>query len=255
MDLLHRVRSGLTRQASRARHHPSADPAAPSAASPTSASPATRSGPWPSSPPASTRARPTSRTSWRESELRSNPRHRTKPAARGVARAAERIAARELVVTEYQPRELGSNRRRDAHRARDAAVANLLRTAGMASPAWAHGLAAPIMGWVRIQRNLPAVRAGPRIRRAEHVRLRAQLESYSDRELMARRCVWSVPRSTMSLRKVRSGWSIRSRATVAFGRRPLGRIDRQLMCVRVRSARSWPEPGARGSTKPVSWSI
>jgi uncharacterized protein YjiS (DUF1127 family) len=101
----------------------------------------------------------------------------------GVARAAARIATRELVVTEYQPREF-DRIVADAHRARDAAVADLLRKAGSGIAAWAHSLAAPVIGWVASSETFRRYELA-RIRRAEHVRLRAQLESYSDRELMA----------------------------------------------------------------------
>lgn len=99
-----------------------------------------------------------------------------------LGRAADRIAAREM-VTEYQPR-MVDRLIADAHRARDEAVANLLRKAGSGIAASARSVAAPIVGWIVASEQFQRLELA-RIRRREFLRLRAQLESYSDRELMA----------------------------------------------------------------------
>ena len=54
----------------------------------------------------------------------------------------------------------------------------------MASAASARSLAAPLVGWVAASELYRRFELA-RIRRREFLRLRAQLESYSDRELMA----------------------------------------------------------------------
>ncbi len=87
-----------------------------------------------------------------------------------LGRAADRIAAREMVV-EYQPRAV-ERLIADAHRARDEAVANLLRKAGGSIAAMVRGVFAPVASSDRRQRTLPPVRAvpdaAPRIPAAAH---------------------------------------------------------------------------------------
>lgn len=99
-----------------------------------------------------------------------------------LGRAADRIAAREMVA-EYQPRAV-ERLIADAHRARDEAVANLLRKAGGSIAAMVRGVVAPVASRIAASEPYRQFQLS-RMRRREYQRLRTQLESYSDRELMA----------------------------------------------------------------------
>jgi uncharacterized protein YjiS (DUF1127 family) len=98
-----------------------------------------------------------------------------------LGRAADRMATSE--VAEYQP-SLLDQRMAAAHRARDAAVANLLSKAGSSIAAVFRSLAHPVMERAAASELYQRWELA-RIRRQEFSRLRTQLDSYSDRELMA----------------------------------------------------------------------
>ena len=99
-----------------------------------------------------------------------------------LERAADRIAARQR-VTEYRPGEI-DRLVAEAHKPRDEAVANLLRRVGQGVGAAFLQLVGPLVDRIAASAAYQAIELA-RIRRREFLRLRAQLQSYSDRELMA----------------------------------------------------------------------
>ena len=99
-----------------------------------------------------------------------------------LARAGERIAAREQ-ITEYQPREV-ERLMAEAHRARDEAVADLLRRAWRGVHQTVGALVGPVAQRIVASETFRRLELA-RLRRREFLQLRRQLASYSDRELMA----------------------------------------------------------------------
>jgi uncharacterized protein YjiS (DUF1127 family) len=99
-----------------------------------------------------------------------------------LARAGERIAAREQ-ITEYQPREV-ERLMAEAHRARDEAVADLLRRAWRGVHQTVGALVGPLAQRIVASETFRRLDLA-RLRRREFLQLRRQLASYSDRELMA----------------------------------------------------------------------